>query len=355
MPKTVPHHAHWIAARYSPAWICRWRGRRRRRQGRYDTVMLACLRHAWRRQPGLRTLLDYLDGRRACGRQATAPLLLQLEQRLPQARGRNLHQSVNLLLESEPRHAALARLATDRWLPLAEHSPPLAHALLQSGAVLDEAAGALAELQGRQREWRHAFAGWLATVRGSLCVVGNAGSLTGSGLGARIDAHRAVARFNRYRSTPHRHADVGARLDIWMCSPEFAGTELPARCPADWLVLSGCDIRYQLYHWQRLLPLLASGCRVLTVPGHVWAALVRELHAPPSAGVLLLAWLIELLGAPAGIAVTGFQSDRQPADASRGYHHAVPGQRAGARHNWPAELRLLQQWRKHGLEVLEST
>ena len=343
------------AGRASPAWASYWLGQQRRRKGRYDAFTLVCLRQAWRRQPGLRTLLAYLGCRRAYGYPPSAPLLEKLARLTPGAGGLDLHRAVNLLLEggqTVPRGTVAGPAALRA---LAAHSPPLAQALARSGHPLDVTTRALASLQGLQAPWRQAFADTLAAARGSICVAGNAGTLADTGCGPLIDAHRCVARFNRYHSSRSRRQDCGERIDVWVRSPELAGTDLPVPCPAEWLVLSGCDVRYQLYHWQWLVPLLASGCKVLTVPATIWCRLVRVLHAPPSAGILLLAWLVELQGEAGGISIAGFQSDRQPAHATRLYHHALPSQRAGPRHNWPGELELLRRWHAGGLATLETS
>lgn len=356
MPNSASHQGICLAAHFGTAWTDRVYGLWRRRRGHYDAFTLACLRRAWYRQPGLRNLLGYLDCRRACGFAPSTPLLAHLARLLPQARGRDLHRALNLLLEGAAGQAPLSTLDRATLRALAGHSPPLAAALLEVGHSLEAPAITLAGLHTQQPAWRAAFIEQLTAVRGSICVVGNAASLAGAGLGARIDAHRTVLRFNRYSAAGSAAADIGTRIDVWVCSPEFTTAHLTAHCPAQWLLLSGNDMRYQLYDWTRLLPLLAGGCRVLTVPGTVWRELVRVLHAPPSAGVLSLAWLIGILaGDPAGIAVAGFQTGRQPVEASRGYHHAAPGQRAGSRHNWQGELRLLQHWQRHGLSVLEPT
>lgn len=338
-----------------PAWADYWLGRRRRRKGRYDAFTLVCLRRAWRKRPCLRTLLGYLGCRRDLGYPPSRPLLEHLAGLTPGTTGRDLHRAVNLLLEGGhalPRGTATGAAALRS---LASSSPPLAQALALSGQPLEVTTRALAHLQAMQAPWRQAFADGLADVRGSICVVGNAGTLANAGLGPRIDAQRCVVRFNRFHSASSRSEDTGKRIDVWTCSPDLAGTVRPADSPADWVVLSGCDVRYQLYHWQGLLPLLTSGCKVLTIPREVWRTLVRRLHAPPSAGVLLLAWLIELQGDATGITVAGFQTDRRPADANRGYHHAWPGRRAGRRHNWPGERSLLRHWQTQGLTALESS
>lgn len=276
---------------------------------------------------------------------------------------------------------------------MAAHSPAVAGALQAAGIALDETGQALARLQNSQSLWRQEFAAYLAERRGSICVVGNAPALADSGLGPYIDAQRCVVRFNRYQSTtagasPHTRGSgkipgwtrwftrgcchpgaepfvsqvvtpstpgTGSRIDVLVCAPDFAGTPPPGASQAEWLILSGCDMRYQLYEWQGLVPLLVAGQKILTLPRAPWRKLVRELRAPPSAGVLLLEWLMELLGEADGITATGFQDAHHPAAATRSCYPALPWLRDGRRHNWPRELALLQRWYAEGLAVLEAS
>lgn len=410
-----------------PAWASYWLGKQRRQAGHYDALTLSCLREAWRRQPSLRNLLSYLGIRRDLGYPPSPGLLSALIARLPDASGHALHRALNLLLEGGMNPAQLAGIDPTVLQSLAAHSPPLAGALEERSSPAmfampeqiaparrsyndkrDAPAGAtcsrdnqssltpliaLAHLQNRQAAWRQEFADWLAERRGSICVVGNAPTLTRTGHGSRIDANRCVVRFNRFQlpageSSPRNHQsahspgwthwltracchpgvqpsfhhslttpaqDTGSRIDVLVCAPDLAGTLPGQSCPAEWLILSGCDVRYQLYDWQSLVPLLDAGQKILTVPRKPWRRLVRELHAPPSAGVLLLEWLIELVGDVKGITAADFQDDRQPAQFSRHYHHALPWQRAGRRHNWSRELALLQRWRADGLTGPEAS
>ena len=53
---------------------------------------------------------------------------------------------------------------------------------------------------------------------GTCAVVGSSGGLTGSGQGARIDAHDAVYRFNSAPTGGPYHADVGNRTNVWIAS-----------------------------------------------------------------------------------------------------------------------------------------
>jgi len=338
----------------SPAWASYWRGKQRRRAGRYDPFTLVCLRHAWRRRPGLRTLLAYLGCRRDFGCPPHPALLDSLAGYLPQARGHALHRAANLLLESGRHNGVLESADSAALLALAPHSPPLARHLLQSGRTLDGSAGLLAQLQAAQEDWRTEFGHYLRARQPSICVVGNAGTLQGTGFGPRIDAQRCVIRFNHPAGTAQPQ-DHGSRTDVWVRAPDLATREHSKDGdPPGWVVLSGCDVRYQLYVWDELTALLAAGQRVITVPAGVWRTLVRVLQAPPSAGVLMLAWLIELLGDAGGIMQAGFQDDRHPARATRRACCALPWPRTGSRHNWRAELAWLRHCRAHGLSALTA-
>jgi hypothetical protein len=53
---------------------------------------------------------------------------------------------------------------------------------------------------------------------GTCAVVGSSGGLTGSGQGARIDAHDAIYRFNNAPVGGPYEADVGNRTSVWVAS-----------------------------------------------------------------------------------------------------------------------------------------
>lgn len=358
---TGTHRLNRVARHAQQAWLDYWLGKRRRNAGHYDALTLACLRSAWYRQPTLRHLLGYLDVRRDLGYRPSAALLSGLSARLPAASGRQLHQALNLLLEGGITPTQLAALDSTVLQAMATHSPPVAGALQAAGITLDETGQALAHLQARQETWRQEFAGYLAARRGSICVVGNAPILDNAGHGPRIDASRCVVRFNRYQPAADKSfragqtRDTGSRIDILVCAPGFATGGLSQECPAEWLILSGCDMRYRLYDWRGLLPLIIAGQKIVTIPREPWRRLVRSLHAPPSAGVLLLEWLIELLGEVDGITAAGFQDLHHPAAANRPGRPALPWRRPDRRHNWTGELALLESWRTGGLVQLESS
>lgn len=194
---------------------------------------------------------------------------------------------------------------------------------------------------------RQQFMDWLARQRaqGGVCVVGNAAGLAGRQLGARIDGHAAVVRFNRWWGGDPIHTfDLGQRLDVWVCAPD--PPVAPPSRPA-WVVVSGADPVASLPRWPVLQSLAAQGVPVLTVPLPVWRAQVARLGAPPSAGVLLLAWLAGQ-GWP-GVTVAGIGWGATP----QGRHHLVLSRRqTGRRHRWDAEAQQVAAWRRQGLSDL---
>ncbi|NDY90897.1 glycosyltransferase family 29 protein [Ideonella livida] len=206
----------------------------------------------------------------------------------------------------------------------------------QRHAALD-ADGALQARQARERDALQRAVRAACSQTG-VCVVGNGAGLLGQGRGAQIDAHALVVRFNHWPRDAV--ADLGQRVDLWVCAPAVAiaprgpGFEPPA---AHWTVVSGPG------WWS------AASAGHLAVPLAVWRTLVKTLNAPPSAGVLTLAWLRELNGGWTGLQVTGI--GRGPASAGR-WHLARAGRRQGGRHDWGAEAALLSRWRREGLTEL---
>jgi hypothetical protein len=76
--------------------------------------------------------------------------------------------------------------------------------------------------------------------------------------------------------------------------------------------------------------------------------LVARLQAPPSAGLLMLAWL-HALGGWDGIRIAAIGWGGGPA----GRHHLVQSNRqTGSRHCWQRERELVDEWRNAGLQDL---
>jgi hypothetical protein len=201
-------------------------------------------------------------------------------------------------------------------------------------------------VRDEQESWRAEFRQWLqARCQQGLCVVGNGGTLLGAGLGRWIDSHGVVVRFNRFQGAASTAVDIGHRLDVWVTSAD-QDIAVPSGVP--WIVVSGPEMAFRLQNWGRFADSLSSRSKVLTVPLPPWRELVAELQAPPSAGLLFLAWARSLMGGWTSLQAVGFAGVRAGA---RPYHHANIRHRPGARHHWAAELQVLRRWQEEGLHI----
>lgn len=296
--------------------------RRRRAKGYYDGRTLALFRCVWLRTCSVSALLDYVLFRRDLGFPLADRWVVALSTGLKHLSARRQRLASALLAE-------VGASAGSDWVKL----------LAANRTALHE----------QQEAWREAFAQWiLQQAEVGICVVGNAGAMRGSGLGQVIDQHGLVVRFNRFRGAESDVADIGERLDVWVVAPGYTGAPPPA---VRWIVVSGPDMRFRRQNWDSLGPALDAGVAVLTTPLPLWRELVAQLQAPPSAGLLFLAWLRALLGSWDGVIAVGFGVS---ASSNAPYHHAVRRHRAVARHNWPEERALLQHWHSEGLESYGS-
>ncbi len=290
----------------------------RRAMGLYDACTLALYRRIWVRGRRWSALLAYVMFRRDLG----LPLAPRDVPLLTQALGH---------LSPSPRRLALGLLA-EAGCPPAGQFADLAGSAIQ------------ASIRAMQAVWRADFADWLLQRSASgVCVVGNAGSLIGSALGEEIDRQGAVVRFNQFTGGSTSLADIGTRIDVWVTAPGFAG---PVPAGVQWVVVSGPEMAFRLQDWSRFEASRHWGAKVLTVPLQPWSNLVRRLDAPPSAGLLFLAWARSLLGSWLPIRAVGFGSamvEGMP------YHQAAPHRQPSRRHNWPAERLVLRAWQVEGL------
>ena len=327
-----------------PGVVLAWLAQRRRDRGYYDLLTLALFRAAWQRNRSSRALLEYVLFRWDLGhglpQRWIAPLLDGLIRLRPLQRRRALA----LVATAAPERLAaashhLTKDAAQRMAPVAAW---------QRRRNSKTAAPWLADLSEQQHHWRTRFAEYVHSCRDKgICLVGNAGSLTGAGQGMWIDGQGLVVRFNRYRNETSRDEDVGVRLQVWVAAPGYAG---PMPLEAPWVVVTGPEMQVRRQNWQPLRPRLEQGLPVLTAPLHIWRELVTQTCAPPSAGLLLLAWFRSILGGWEGISTVGLgvtPSSQLP------YHHADPRQQPVSRHNWEAERELLHRWHAQGLYVRE--
>lgn len=209
-------------------------------------------------------------------------------------------------------------------------------------------AGLLDSQRGPQvramQEARAAFTAWMRAraATGPVCVVGNAGSLLTQTQGAHIDAHAVVLRFNRWQPAGQDVATaLGHRLDVWVAAPDCR--EVPRQDPA-WAVITGPDPVVAMEAWPAVKALRARGVPVVTVPLDIWKAMVHRLEAPPSAGVLVLAWLLSLGLGQGRVHAVGVAEPGEGASHVLGSWH-----RRGGRHAWDRERALVAAWRAAGV------
>lgn len=272
--------------------------RRRRAVGRYTRATLGVYERAWRTFQAPRNLLHYCLFRHELG------------YRLPEHLDRLLGQA-------------------------SEHLGGRDHAV----AELLRSPGRRME----QSETRRDFALWLErTCDEGIAVVGNSARLLGRGKAAAIEQSGCIVRFNNWRAPA---VDVGERTDVWVRSPldiQTGRSPIPTPPPA-WVAVSGPEMGSRRPEWDDWAQ--NSSGRLVSVPLEAWRGLVRVLGAPPSAGLLSLAWLRSILGAWRGIEVFGVGYD------SGRYHAAIRAHRPSRRHDWKKETCIIRQWEAEGLKL----
>ncbi|MEZ5479925.1 MAG: glycosyltransferase family 29 protein [Thiolinea sp.] len=331
----------------------RLRAKRARRHGRYTRHTRRLFQCAWQYSGKPDDLLAYVLFRRDLGQRLPGRLAKVLLARLPELRGGRRVLACSLCLEREQVADVVAREAL--LAPLSALQQPAVLAGLASLPVQWNAEQQrLATLALQQSDWRTALQTHLQLIaeqpQAGICMVGNAGIMAGSALGKRIDQHACVVRFNHFSSAETSNVDTGQRLDVWVLTPSFRVESLPQPAP-DWAILIGPELQFRTLDWSGFAPLYQANIPVMTLPLSLWRELVRELAAPPSAGIALLAWLHELLGSWKAVSVAGFGA-LQESDAP--YHYTNAQHQASRRHNWPGEQALLQRWLDAGLTSLHA-
>lgn len=210
------------------------------------------------------------------------------------------------------------------------------------------------------QRWRQCQPDWLAGLKQrledaeSIAVVGNSPILKGQKLGASIDSADLVIRFNHFKSEHTARADIGEKLNLWVVAPGYDG---PIPDDYDSILLSGPDMLWWQQNWAHLSQVTLDEANrritadkdrtpVISTPLNIWRDLVRELEAPPSAGILTLELVRQLLLASENknsvnkLQIYGFSFAPM---ATSQYHHAIPAHQAVTRHNWSAEQIYLQR------------
>lgn len=186
-----------------------------------------------------------------------------------------------------------------------------------------------------QNLWQQQLIRHLKTAL-SIQLVGNSPKLRDSGLGPFIDQADWVVRFNHYSSENTNAEDTGCKCDVWVIAPGFRSSFVP---DCEWVLLSGPDMLWQQQQWGHLKALAEK--KLLSIPIEQWRHLVRQISAPPSAGLLVLEYFTSVLAEKRALQIAGFGYN--PA-TEQDYHLALSGHKAVSRHNWHAEYQYLQRW-----------
>ncbi len=312
-------------------------GHYRRHKGYYDGTTARRFGVGWKNSGNPAHLLAYASFRRDLGERLPGRLVGPLTDALPRLSPAQRRLALGLIAERSPDVLAAlpaAILADGRGLPsvaavCASESGPFA------GPAL---------IHREQHRWCLEFAAELrrALSNEGVAVIGNAAGLLNSGQGSAIDAHRMVIRFNHFMGASAPVRDVGAKIDVWVVAPGYDG---PLPESVGRIVMTGPDMRYRMADWSRFMPLVERGVPLLTVPLDIWRTLVRQLEAPPSAGVLVLSWLHALNAGWEGLAMAGIG-----AGIGKGRYHATLSRHvASSRHAWQREADLVRAWRRAGL------
>ena len=182
----------------------------------------------------------------------------------------------------------------------------------------------------------------------SVAVVGNAPSLLDEPRGRHIDEHDVVVRFNLPVLTEKYQLHSGRRTDVWVLSPERARqAPMPG---ARTMIVSGINILAgESGYWQHLAK-HSMKMQLALFRQEIWYQLVAILHAPPTAGLLMLTSLARVKGLR--VSAFGFSGSCNAADGKNdAYHppqpaanHYADRRPASTRHNWAAEAQLLTDW-----------
>ncbi|RUM45535.1 MAG: hypothetical protein DSY46_02625 [Hydrogenimonas sp.] len=193
----------------------------------------------------------------------------------------------------------------------------------------------------KQTEWFQEFQAYIHNK--TVCIVGNSAITKGKNLGNLIDKHDIVIRFN-HCCQPQYKDDLGEKIDIWVSAPNIDSV-----IPAQWIIITGPNMLYKNAKWGRFQSVDLDQTRILTTPLPLWREMVKILHAPPSAGILLIYWIYTLRNSFKKIDIIGFDLE----SASKQYHYIDAKHQPSSRHNWQREKEVIKEWITQGLNVLD--
>jgi hypothetical protein len=190
-------------------------------------------------------------------------------------------------------------------------------------------------------QYEDSFARLILANKGSICVVGNSPCDIGRGLGPAIDDHAVVIRFNNFSTSPEHAQDYGTKCDVWCRSPSYRhvnrrSTFKPsltiAVAPLQWRIENGQDMPIEY---------MGQNDPLDVAPVELVTATAVRCGAPPSSGLLTLAWIESILGGLDGVSSCGFALT----DQENGLKHYFknPERKKAPPHDWGREREVLNQ------------
>ena len=300
------------------------RGKRARRKGQYSIETLNIFKKANSQTSNVNIKFYYLFFLRHLGFVIDVKGFNFILDSFHRLKPKNKILALNFIIEYRPSYDLFKITDEIQLLKFANRSPAISNFLKSNGSNgLDKDSELLSNFFERRREWNEQFSHYLKSNIKSVCVVGNSYSSEEKVLGSRIDSMSIVVRFNSYFSDDIEvKKNRGEKTNVWITSPNFIFPDKPSEEDCiDWVIISGPDICFTMSKWSEVNKNLRRGSKVITPPLHIWRQLVSVLEAPPSAGVLIIAWFIEILGNPRGLSITGFQksSDMKSEQYSKHY------------------------------------
>ncbi|MEC8566727.1 MAG: glycosyltransferase family 29 protein [Pseudomonadota bacterium] len=195
------------------------------------------------------------------------------------------------------------------------------------------------EMQSFQKllSYQDRFRELVLESKGSVCIVGNAPTLLGKGLGEKIDSNQLVIRFNSYNTSYPYSEDYGVKADVWVRMIFHPYVRRQPESGLKLVMFSGSNRLYRPYtEWPSILNYVDSGIPVQFFPANDFYELQKILGAPPTSGLMLCYMLYKIIGPLKPENYYGL-SFTEPQHDDVAYHYSDLNAQAGPRHDWDRE------------------
>lgn len=201
-----------------------------------------------------------------------------------------------------------------------------------------------AEMSGFEKliGYKNRFKELVLRANGSVCIVGNAPTLVGKGLGSVIDNNQLVIRFNSYNTDYPYSEDYGVKTDIWVRMPFHPYVRREPESSLKLVIFTGSNRLYRSYtEWAGVLEYVESGLPVQFFPPNEFYELQKILGAPPTAGLMLCYMLYKIVGPLRPEHYYGFSFTEEQSEPLA-YHYSDQNAKSSSRHHWDKEAAFFQ-------------